>query len=183
MIREQQWEIAEITDIPPGELIAPPRWRCTIDGTRVWTPRDAALHDEHFHPKVVDEPGRAEPDSEHLRREALDQAARVATGRETQEQLVQRAQAFEAFLRGDALAATTRTPAVGAAPDFVHEAIDRAWSTLREDESGLKALEGEDGDEDVLEVLRGATDEDLRRASFVAQILRTLAQSTRSDRG
>lgn len=71
-------------------------------------------------------------------------------------------------------------PRAGAAPAAVHEAIDRAWSSIVED--GDRLAIDSDGDEDVLEQLRTLSDDELNRTSFVQAIVRALTQAVRADR-
>lgn len=59
----------------------------------------------------------------------------------------------------------------GGAPAALHEAIDRAWSAIRED-----------ADEPVREQLRQLGDDDLARAAFAISVVRALGQSLRANR-
>jgi hypothetical protein len=170
------------TDPVPYELIeGPPRYRCSEDGTRVYSLADVAAHDAQFHAKTDGAAGRSTLDPFMLRMESLSLAVKTGGPHEIYSKTTERADAFEAYLRDDPKPEPepfVRRPA----PGVLHRALDRTWDSMREDPSGLKALEGDDGDEEVLELLRQAGDDDLRRASFVASILRALAQSVRADR-
>jgi hypothetical protein len=170
--------------VPPEIMLGGPRIRCTLDGTRLWSIEDAHLHDDHFHASKVRDvaAGRPEPDLSYLRREALDQAARVATGRETQQQLVQRAQAFEAFLRGDALAGVTSAAIEGGELDVLEQLLGFIRERTFEDASGLRSLEGQGPQDEAESILVDLSHEQLWMMAHVIAVASTLVRAAEREK-
>lgn len=89
------------TDPVPYELIeGPPRYRCSEDGTRVYSLADVAAHDAQFHQKTDGAAGRPEPDQSMIRMEALARAVEAQRGPEDPDALIARAEAILDFLNG-----------------------------------------------------------------------------------
>lgn len=128
--------------------------------------------------------GRAEPyvDEAMLRREALSEAARVARGDETPQQLVQRAQAFEAFLRGDALAAVTSAHVEGGDLDVLEILLGFIRERTFEDASGLRSLEGGGVQAEAESILVDLTHEQLRMMAHVVGVAAKLVRSAERRR-